>query len=125
MHTLSESDVESDSDCDSLPDQYAVIRAGGGDCVVKDVWSEHPMQEMNEPAPLPKPLAKPPEKGIPTPPKDNSPAGKTNSSEEDRYLRKPGGKSKREIKLVHCKLQVSFGRQANTSRCETSCTQRT
>lgn len=80
MPTLVESDIESDSVCDSLPDQDLVIEAGGGDHVVKDLWSDNSIQQMDEPASLPKPLVKPPEEGIPTPQRD----------EEDKYGRMPG-----------------------------------
>ena len=55
---LAESDVESDSDCDSLSDQALVSKARGGDSVVRDLWLDHPMQQVDEPGPLPRPLSK-------------------------------------------------------------------
>ena len=43
LPALTESTVESDSDCDSLPDQDSVSKAGGGDSVIRDLSSDHPM----------------------------------------------------------------------------------
>ena len=101
MPTLAESDVESDSDCDSLPDQDAVSEAGGGNSVFSDLWSDHPIQQVDEPAPLPRPLDKSPDEVTTTPSKDSS-----NSPEEDKYERTPGGRSKRERKLVKYKCHL-------------------
>ena len=58
---------------------------------------------MDEPVPLPRPLSKLPEEVTPTPPKDGT---NTNSPEEDKYERTPGGRSKRERKLVKYKCHL-------------------
>ena len=69
---LVESDVESDSDCDSQPDLDSVFEAGGGDEVMdEDLWKDHPIQrQLTKPSPkssqaLPVP-AKPPEEAVPS-----------------------------------------------------------
>ena len=49
-----ESDLESESDCDSQPDLDSVFKAGGGDEVMdEDLWKDHPVQrQVAEPSPF-------------------------------------------------------------------------
>ena len=69
--------------------------------MVRDLWSDHPMQQVDKSAPLPKPLGKPREEVIPAPPRDG-----TNSLEEDKYGRTSSGRSKRERKPVDYKCHL-------------------
>ena len=101
MPILVESDVEPGSDCDSLPAQDSFSEAAGGYCVVRDLWSDHPMQQVDKLAPLPKDLGKPLEKVIIVPQRDS-----TNSSEEDKYGRTPDGRSKSKRKPVDYKCHL-------------------